>query len=44
MYRDVVDRFLGSQNFARQTEVLVSRVESYSRETCEDDYKVSHQL
>lgn len=41
MYCDVVDRFLGTQNFARQAEILMSCVEGYSGKTCEDDYMLA---
>jgi len=37
MYRNVIDRFLGAQHFARQTKVLMGSIERHSRETCKDD-------
>ena len=38
MHSDVINRFLGTQDFARQTEVFVGRIECHPRETGEDDW------
>lgn len=39
MYGDVIDRFLCTQNFARQAEVFMSCIEGYPRKTGKDDYR-----
>ena len=44
MHRDVIDCFLGTQDFTRQAEVLVGRIERYSRETCKDDWRMPHEI
>lgn len=40
MHHDVVDCFLRTWDVARQAKVLVGRIERYSREMCEDDWKM----
>jgi hypothetical protein len=37
---DIIDCFLSTQDFTRQAEVLVGRIERDSRETCKDDWEV----